>query len=191
MEQFILSVIVVAILAGAIAFRKLHKAIDGYALEKGKNLAQKEDIEALTRVVEDVKQQNARLLEDHKVKNQLRMAAIDKRLQAHQEAYTLWRSLLEFTFQDPVDRNCKVMECEHWWRHNCLYLEPDARDSFIEACGRVDGHHRLVQSGETAEKITENMRFIMDAGAVIVGSVQLPVISADIKPEPQIERSPA
>jgi hypothetical protein len=48
------------LLIGAIAFagywlKKLDKSVDSYAVEKGKNLATREDIEGITRKIESVK----------------------------------------------------------------------------------------------------------------------------------------
>ena len=64
-----------------------------YLREKGKNLATKEDLAELTRIVEAIKNEHAKELEVVKGRQQLRMAALDKRLQAHQEAFALWRRL--------------------------------------------------------------------------------------------------
>jgi hypothetical protein len=63
--------------------------------------------------------------------NQLRLAAIERRLQAHQEAYALWRKLVfsgdDYETTDPV-----VIECRAWWNNNCLYLTPGARQAFSQ-----------------------------------------------------------
>ena len=42
----------------------------------------------ITEIVEKIKKDNAELLELQKAKHQLRMAAIDKRLQTHQQAFS-------------------------------------------------------------------------------------------------------
>lgn len=62
--------------------------------EKGKNLAIQQDIGKITDEIEKVKLQNNLLLEEVRGRHQLRLAALDRRLQAHQEAFTLWRNLL-------------------------------------------------------------------------------------------------
>jgi membrane protein implicated in regulation of membrane protease activity len=54
----------------------LWTTLKSYGLAKGKNLADKEDIEQLTRLVEDVKQENALVLEHVRGINQLRLAAV-------------------------------------------------------------------------------------------------------------------
>src|SRR5581483_12277242 len=75
-----------------------------YMSEKGKNLATKEDVADITQKVEEVKSfyasqlqdlqhKNDLLLEQLRSRQQLRMAALEKRLQAHQDAYMLWNKL--------------------------------------------------------------------------------------------------
>lgn len=71
--------------------------LPGYLGEKGKNLATKEDIEHITDKIEAIKTQYAFLVEAAKVDNQLRVAALDARLQKAQQAFTLWRKLLNST----------------------------------------------------------------------------------------------
>src|SRR6266498_2581136 len=77
------------------------KYLPSYLSKKGENLATKEDIAVITREVEQVRseyaerlenivQQNRLLLEQTKRKHQLSIAALDRRLEAHQQAYTLW-----------------------------------------------------------------------------------------------------
>ncbi len=74
--------------------------LPGYAREKGKNLATKQDIADITNEIERVKSlyatqltqlehQNERLLEELRSRQQLRMAAVEKRLETHQQVLSL------------------------------------------------------------------------------------------------------
>ncbi|WP_213765501.1 hypothetical protein [Caballeronia sp. dw_19] len=94
----LLSIILTFVVAGGARFGP-------YFREKGKNRAMTEDIQRLTRAVEDIKAENAReladlahqnslLIEQTKSRQLLRVAAIDRRLQAHQEAFTRWRRMM-------------------------------------------------------------------------------------------------
>jgi hypothetical protein len=65
-----------------------------YLRERGKNLATKKDVGELTEKVEVVRSAFAADLEDRKASHQLRAACLDRRLLAHQEAYTLWLDLV-------------------------------------------------------------------------------------------------
>ena len=75
-----------------------------YLRKKGENLATKQDIAEITediekirsvyaKSLEDISQQNRLLLEQAKRKHQLSIAALDRRLEAHQQAYSLWWKL--------------------------------------------------------------------------------------------------
>ena len=96
--------ILIAIATG-VALLLLRSFFPSYFNEKGKNLATKEDIGEITEAVESVKEdytkrlkelehQNALVLEQLRMNQQLRLAAVEKRLAAHQEAFALWRRLI-------------------------------------------------------------------------------------------------
>ena len=102
-----------------------------YLSEKGKNLATKEDVGEITKEIASVNHRYNSLLEELKGRHQLRLAAVDKRLQVHQEAFTLWRKMLEFAYDDEVGK--VVLEAQAWWEQNCIYLEPEARQAFVDA----------------------------------------------------------
>jgi hypothetical protein len=163
----------------------------GYLQEKGKNRATAEDIGKLTRAVEDIKtenaarlaeisHQNAVLIEQLKSQNQLRAAAIDRRLQAHQEAYELWRKLIGAMHSDDYDK--VVLECQTWWDQNCLYLEKEPRQEFYQAymfAGSVR-QRSLYGSGMSQDALNvaiENERKIYECGNVIVRAVELPALA--------------
>jgi hypothetical protein len=61
-------------------------------------------------------------------KDILRLAAVERRLQAHQEAYALWFELLN-ALHGPECHNV-VVKCQAWWKQNCLYLDPKSRRAF-------------------------------------------------------------
>jgi hypothetical protein len=68
----------------------------------------------------------------------MRLAALDKRLEVHQEAYTLCLNMKANLAKDGlVDM---VQEGQEWWKKNCLYLSADARAAFQLACRRAMEH---------------------------------------------------
>lgn len=151
-----------------------------YLREKGRNLATREDIAGLTKIVEDIKTENALLVERFKSQQQLRYAALDKRLQAHQDAYTLWRELVQNIYSDKEGRGKIVDKCNQWWDRNCLYLESDARNAFDDACfatslSIVGVDTDKTEAAKTMEFYDERVR---RAGAIIVKSVALPGLTA-------------
>ena len=106
-----------------------------YFTTKVKNQATKEDISFITSQMESIKTSFAIHLEGVKAHNNLRMAAIDKRLAVHQEGYTLLRRALrnrqKENFWDTI------FEAQEWWENNCLYLEPKAREAFWVATNQL------------------------------------------------------
>lgn len=107
-----------------------------YLREKGKNLATRQDIDKLTRIVEDIKTENALLVERFKSEQQLRYAALDRRLEAHQRAFELWNKLKFSVYRKNLEEIATVADqCVEWWGANCLYLEPKARIAFSDAYG--------------------------------------------------------
>jgi hypothetical protein len=161
--------------------------LPAYAAEKAKNLATREDVQDITRRVEEVKtlyatqikeleHQNALVLERLRADQQLRMAAAEKRLAVHQEAFTLWRKLHMNAHSDQVNK--VVLECQEWWEQNCLYLAPQARDSFNRAYFAASLHRQLVQDHSNAESMKANWQLILVAGEHIVSGVELPSLGA-------------
>jgi hypothetical protein len=146
-----------------------------YAKAKGKNLADKEDIRRITQLVESVKQENQLILEQMRSRLQLRLAAAEKRLQAHQEAFVFWRGLLKTVHTDGI--GTIVDQCQTWWEHNCLYLSAEARDAFNLAYSCAGSHRTYLQGprdAQSAEVAKRNWSSIMAAGNIIVAGVNLP-----------------
>ena len=67
-------------------------------------------------------------------KEGLRLAAVEKRLAVHQEAYSLWWRLLK-NLHERVALHESVVACQEWWYQNCLYLDPASRQAFAVGCG--------------------------------------------------------
>lgn len=166
-----------------------------FLAEKGKNLATKEDVAAVTREIESVKSEYTMLAEQFKAKNQLRVAAIDKRLAAHQQAFTLWRKLVGHAYSDSIRE--VVLEAQTWWEENCLYLEPEAREAFSLAYAFASTHKQLVEGirfhgTAYTKEIEHSWQRVMDAGQIIMSSIALPPLtSQEMKMvEPAASESP-
>ena len=161
----------------------LGKYLPSYLSKKGENLATKEDIAEITREVERVKSEYTERLEgiaEHlRYRNQLRLAALDRRLQAHQEAYALLGKLRSAAHAtEPISDVFE--ECNAWWNNNCLYLEADAREKFLGAYYAAQNHPELKRraaecgSPENMADLDKNWKKINDAPEAIVKAVELP-----------------
>lgn len=161
-----------------------------YLKEKGKNLATKEDISSITTAVENVRlayneklqeliHQNNMLLESQKSNNQLKIINPEKRMQAHQEAFELWRKIISNLHSDQV--SAVVLECQSWYNKNCLYLASDAREAFSLSYGALAMHSDFLQDRSNIELIKKNYSDIINAGQIIVEGVDLPPLKADMQ----------
>jgi hypothetical protein len=171
------------LISGAVLLLLWRSYFPGYLQEKGKNLALREDIEAITRKIEEVKDvystrikalehQNAVLLEQLRGQHQLRLAAVDRRLAAHQEAFALWRQLIRAVHSEDIVK--VVIECQDWWEKNCLYLSAQARDSFNMTYTAAHSHRQLTENRLDAESVSRSWDRITKAGDDIVSGADLP-----------------
>jgi hypothetical protein len=174
-------------------------AAGAYLGTKFSNIATKQDIDEITNKVEAIRSDYAHALEGSKALHQLRLAAIDKRLQAHQEAFTHWVRLIRRLHQkDVIDAEGK---CRSWWQENCIYLEPDVRDGFIDFCNAVGAYHSALQDrrelraedpsieerAEVDREIREHRKKINGFGDVLFAEFKLPKIADLHKIAPHID----
>lgn len=116
-----------------------------YLRRKGQNFADKEDIKQLTKIVEGVRSQyakdlenlaheNRKVLEYFSQKHQLGLAAIDRRLEAHQQAYLEWLRLA-ISYHDTIKQQQSLQNCQTFYNANCLYLANRTRKAFKKFSG--------------------------------------------------------
>lgn len=169
-----------AVVAGGIVFLLIKFFLPGYLSEKGKNLATKEDIAGITREIEGVRSAYDQLLETFKAQHQLRLAAVEKRLQVHQEAFCLWRRINGAIGTDFLPEIIK--ECDEWWGNSSLYLEPEPRKAFLEAWVAARDL-KWYQENSEPSLITKCYQQINYAGEAITRAVELPVLNELIDKE--------
>ncbi len=108
-------------------------------------------------------------------KQQMRLAALDRRLQTHQEAFTRLRWILR-DISNSEKIHSTIAECQDWWEENCLYLTPDARKAFATA---YLNSNLYIGAKETRDM--QLMSLVVNdiniARDLIVKGVELPTIS--------------
>jgi len=152
-----------------------------YLSEKAKNLATKEDIGEITQKVEEVKIVYAKQLEQLKSQHQLKLAALDRRLQAHQEAYTLWRRAFMATHNEHCSN--ETNEAMKWWEENCLYLDAELIDKFLHGMIAISHHREYLKDRNNPELVKQNWNEITGLGNAIRKAVSLPSISSQEEEE--------
>lgn len=130
--------------------------------------------------IQKVLHQNQQLIEKYKAHNTMKLAAIDKRLQVHQEAYTLWKKLLSAVHTESIGN--VVIECQSWWDENCLFLSAEPRKAFHTAFQCASNHASYLNVPpdlKDNELIDSNFKNITKVGDIIVRSVELPSLGDD------------
>jgi hypothetical protein len=158
-----------------VAWLLLKSYLPSYFSKKAENLTTREDIAVITHEIESVKAQYAVLIEESKARHLLRMAALDRRLQAHQEAFSLWREVLGAAHSDAIRE--VVIKCQEWWEHNCLYLEPNVRDAFVAAYSAAHSYQAYVQAGADTNHARETWNVIIKFPNILFEAIQLPPLS--------------
>lgn len=118
-------------------------------------------------------------------KGQLAVASLEKRLEAHQTAYSIWRNLI-FSVHDEEKLSEISITAQDWWEKHCLYLDPESREAFrasIFSAGIHKDFLREPRSKESLKSIKENWATIMKPGKTLVEGVYLPSLAEDTKPD--------
>lgn len=161
----VVMILVVPIASGLAAY------CGSYLRKKGENLATKEDLRNITTTVESIRA-------ELETKKELTLAALDRRLAAHQEAFTLWRTLVLISNKQDNQEACTkhVMKCQDWWNQNCLYLDAESRAAFHVSYLAAHSRQNLLKSGNGAD-LRENLERVIAAGEKIVAGAGLPPFS--------------
>jgi len=99
-------------------------------------------------------------------KDKFRLAALDEKLKAHQEAYALARQMP--TVIGSEDKNNKFfLQCDKFFSTRSLYLTQKARDAFWKALSAVHMYQMFVRSlpsepGHQREKALERLATLVD-----------------------------
>jgi len=59
--------------------------------------------------------------------------ALEKRLECHQQAFSLWYDLMWHLNAEENVRKAKADECENFWKNNNFYLDKESSDAFKTA----------------------------------------------------------
>ncbi|MCE5270582.1 hypothetical protein LLH00_04790 [bacterium] len=116
------------------------------------------------------------LLANRSYRQQLAMAALDRRLAVHQQAYIKWMEIIE-SYRDKEKVYKVVKNANAWWRQNCLYLDAQSRIAFKKCIGAAELYPELnvgPDDPEKRKKIKECNETIWETGRIIVQGVALP-----------------
>lgn len=111
----------------------------------------------------------------------LAVAALDKRLKTHQDAYALWDEIVG-AVHDTERIGDVVVKAQEFWKKHCLYLDANSRKAFRD-CYLFALNHRDILEGvrndDTKRLIKESWEIIMKPGTALVEGVSLPSLGGD------------
>lgn len=117
------------------------------------------------------------LVETFKAHGQFQMACIDRRLQAHQEAFVFWSKLMKPPSDDEFMRTNS--EASIWWDHNCLYLDPIVQQAFLRSIVAAKSHHVLIRNKGGQDSISEHWAEFERFPKVLFEAIKLPPLSSE------------
>lgn len=85
-----------------------------------------------------------RFLSKQSFKQQLLLSNLDKKLNAHQEAFSKWWEIRSNIYER--DKIFDVVEdATEWWKNNCLYLFPNSRMALYDCLIFATNHKNLIE----------------------------------------------
>jgi len=120
---------------------------------------------------------SSKYLNKQKLKHQLSLIALDKKLEAHQQAYAIWWKIIANVYnREKIGRI--VEEAQDWWQNNCLYLMPESRISFRQcflfALNHADEIKTISNKDDLNRISNENWIIINKPGRILVEEIELP-----------------
>ena len=116
------------------------------------------------------------IIANREQRNTFRLAALERRLQAHQEAYSLWWSLIQRIYGDNQEFSSHLKHCEDWWVNNGLYLSPAARKHFKGGLSEAQLHRIFYKDGAEQNTATDRWNRLSEVFEIISSGVELPDI---------------
>ena len=130
------------------------------------------------REILNLQNEHTRTLEESRQKHQSSLAAVEMRLQIHQQAFTRLLKLLKL--RDPEALHSHAKECDVWWTENCLYLSEEASKAFRALCSSFprqvsyDNDGDMLLPGSTWALLTDAMASIHRVPGLPLSSAQDP-----------------
>jgi hypothetical protein len=161
---------IAAVASGAAIYLFLKTFASTYLSEKGKNLATKEDIAKITRTVEEVKS-------ELQARHTFRFAALDRRVLAHQNAYTCARELIRTLPTGGQDFDSALVNCQKFLDENSVFLEAKALLA-LESANQA-GLFLRMGDGIDRKSVVEFRKEILSAPNAIRDALGLPPLKVD------------
>ena len=128
---------------------------------------------------------------------QLRLAALDRRLEAHQGAFEMWNEMVH-TLEKYSEHSRVIKKFDEWWVKNSVYLAPATRTELIE-CKNEYNFYEIYwhdwraeaagTKGEAYQTLKAGYLKVNQAGKKILHGINQPILDAEFKSESDFKKS--
>lgn len=124
---------------------------------------------------------NQSRITEKRFQHELKLAALDKRLEVHQQAYTWWLNVLRSLFEKEKLHKEILPSAYKWWDENCLYLHKNVAHK-LRAAFLIAGTYEVMADAyrgqpNGADSIERMHLDIASVGPLIQAAVGLPEIN--------------
>jgi hypothetical protein len=116
------------------------------------------------------------ILTRQQIKNQFCLAAIEKRLEAHQTAYELCFKLRSNTHSQLPQKQLLLAEYNQWWLKNCIYLGPKSRKALDNLFREYSLYDPNEHDNAKMQRLVENFKTTF---FILISEVGLPSVTQD------------
>ena len=125
-------------------------------------------------------------------KDKYKLVAVEKRLEAHQQAFYHWEKLIEIIHEPDIEkRNIVLLEARKFFFENNLYLEKKTRNEFYVTINRVSNYPNMINIWKNSkdgpakikahEELIKDWNAIQNLPTIIQNDVELEPIKLEIK----------
>lgn len=126
--------------------------------------------------------------------DKFRLVVIEKRMQAHQEAFVKWFELLEVIHKNDEDEDKinTIQSANNFWKNNALYLEKNTREGFRQGINIVSFYKKDLfyarEEKDPDEKRLAKERYMnnWDSFIRLIDTIQSEVELEPIKPSVKV-----
>ena len=119
------------------------------------------------------KKESSEELANRRINHELSVAALEKRLEVHQQAYSLWVDMKNH----PAGSALEIYtDCLSFLKNNAIYLTSDALSAFTLATSLLNDCYIAERAGSITI-LTNHLRMLEEQGEIIRNALNLPDIN--------------
>ena len=105
----------------------------------------------ITVIIFRIERKDRLKISSQECKDKFKLVAIEKRLEAHQQALAYWYKMIKYVHKKNTLEKIKILdEAKEFWYHNSLYLEKETRKRFLDCINIVSSYNDKLYSYKTS-----------------------------------------